>query len=693
MLRNIVIVLSLFTAPILTHAEVTNKDIAASIDTSALTHPYLFFSEKDKPALIERIKNDPECGDIMSRLIAEANRLLYTPVDRNIPVQGKNTNADWSEADRNGKYETYYISSINNAFSLAFVYQMTGEDRYARKAFEFADVVCDIPTWTMRAHEFPIIYERIMPWNVPDDQACFSFDHTNGETGRKMAMVYDWLYPALNRAGRDRIRGALLEKVITKVRGNYEYHWWATAYRCNWCGVCNAGLGMAALALLTEDPRLTDVVAESYYRIDRMYSELGVDGGWQEGGDYWVYGTMTSMYFADALKRVTHGKYNLFENERLRTNPVTFPLFISVPHERGYLNFEDSRFNNIFNRRTCHMIKKLVNETGSGIGAWFFNTYYTDGDTIYDILWPRPEINPVPPPEKSIHFRTIDWWVMRNDFDNPESVVVAGKAGKNDDPHHGHLDCGHVALYWRNQAFIRDLGSAYYDEYYFRNQRWDYPQASSAGHNVIFVNGETQLPGKTKNMPLNPDIGGTVLEFRTSPEKDYVIMDPANAYPGRELKGWRRHVILEKPLATIVLDEITADRGSEIEARFHSECTVACHDAFAMLTGDTGSMALIPVTGDADFHFRTGKHACQPINALRDYFEIPYFGAVVTAEHDKTILATIIVPVRDENEANDIADSALLKQNASGNMTLSYMWNGREHRSVFTVKSDGLVLE
>ena len=117
---------------------------------------------------------------------------------------------------------------------------------------------------------------------------------------------------------------------MTRVRGDYEFHWWATAYRCNWCGVCNSGIGLTGLALLTEHPQLTDIVAESYNHINGMFSELGVDGGWQEGGGYWRYGVETSTFFADALKRLTNSRYNLFENKRLKNNPVTFPLYISL---------------------------------------------------------------------------------------------------------------------------------------------------------------------------------------------------------------------------------------------------------------------------------------------------------------------------------------------------------------------------
>ena len=177
------------------------------------------------------------------------------------------THGDASELDRSSKYSQYYSTNRNNSFLLAFLYQMTGNQKYADKAFEFADAFCDLTTWTQRAHEFPIFYSSIMPWNVPDDQVNFNFDHFNGDSGRMMAAVYDWLYPALNRAQRDRIRGALIEKVITRVRGDYEFHWWATAYRCNLCGVCNSGVGLAGFALLKEHPQLTDIVAESFNRI------------------------------------------------------------------------------------------------------------------------------------------------------------------------------------------------------------------------------------------------------------------------------------------------------------------------------------------------------------------------------------------------------------------------------------------
>ncbi|MCF6332383.1 MAG: heparinase II/III-family protein [Draconibacterium sp.] len=689
LIEHLAFTLIFLSVAVLTSAQLTKSDIDKAIDIPFLKHPYLYFSEKEKPELQQRIKNDQECNDIFNKLKAQANMWLQMPVDKNIPIQGKNTRAGWSEFDRDGKYSNYYNTNRNNAFYLAFLYQMTGEQKYADKAFEFADAFCDLTTWTQRAHEFPIIYSRIMPWNVNDDQVNFNFDHYNGDSGRMMAAVYDWLYLGLNVAQRDRIRGALIEKVVTRVRGNYEFHWWATAYRCNWCGVCNSGVGLTGLALLTENPQLTDIVAESYNRINNMFNELGENGGWQEGGGYWNYGIHTSTFFADALKRITNGKYNLFENKRLKSNPVNFPLYISLQEKRS-LNFEDSGGSGLIG--STHLINKLATETNSKVAAWYRTNLLGAGNDIFDIIWPRPEIKPEPPKNPSIHFRTIDWWVMRSDFKDPKKVIVAGKAGKNDDPHHGHLDIGNFIVHWQGEYFIRDLGSGSYDEKYFDNARWDYPQASSAGHNVVFVNGEKQIPGKLRKQPYNFEVGGKVVEFRTSEKRDYVLMNPTKAYPNKELKGWRRHIVLEKPEITIVLDEIKAYPGAKIEVRFHPGVDFEIKKDFVFLKGEKGEMAFIPIVKQ-QFEIQQGKHASQFINATKDFSWIDYFDTEVKAQGEKTIVATLILPVTNSEEAQKIVASKQIKQDKLGDLSLSFKRKGISYLYEFNLSDDGLILK
>ena len=682
MLKKIFVIVGLlFIAAPMVFADITQKDIDKAIDKGKLKHPYLYFSEEDKPGIFERIKNEQEYGDIMNRLLAEANRLMYTPVPSHLPVQTKTPRYSGDELEQ----ELGVV--VEAAFSLAFVYQMTGEEKYARKAFEFADLVCDQPTWVPGAHLFPTIYDRVWPWGAKDDQVVFSYGQHTDHTVFRMAAVYDWLYNSLDKRQRDRIRGALLEKALLTVRGNYEYHWWARAYRCNWCAVCNSSLGVAAIALLTEDPQLTDIIAESYNRIGKTLDQIS-DGGWQEGLGYLAYTVWTSLDFAGVLKRVSDGKVNLYKHPRFDDAVKTF-IYCQIPPDRS-LHFGDSGSGKI---GTYNMFNQLMLETGNRYAAWLRKHFFNDRpDRLFDLLKPGSTLEPALPKTPSIHFPAVDWVIMRSDFTDPEKVVIAAKAGKNDDPHHGHLDCGHFILYWKGKEFIRDHGSAGYDKVYFDKERWDYPLASSIGHNVVLVNGEKQLACKLKNQPWNEDIGGKVIEFRPGDDRDYTLMDPSNAYPKKELKSWRRHIVLDKPVITVVLDEVKSAKGAEIEVRFHSAVPYDIGNGYVLLNGDNGLMALIPVVA-GHFTVSPGKHAVMMAQVNANLRRVPYFGTVVKAERDKTIIGTIILPVDDEREAGAISSSVKRTVDISGNLDLSFVKDGETYSYKYNSGKDGLVLE
>ena len=382
--------------------EVDTASMAAALRKD-LRHPYLYFSDEDKPAMLERIADDPIYGDIMKRLEAEGNRLLYTPVDNWLDIVKSGS----------GSISSFARGYVASAKTLAFLYQMSGDTTYVAKAFEFADAVCATPSWTGGgAHSFPIIYHRVWPINVPDDQVNFNYDIHTGDIAREMATVYDWLYPALDRCHRDRIRGALLENAITRVRGCYEYHWWASAYRCNWCSVCNSGLGCAAAALILDDPGLVDVIAAAYNGVEGYLNSFGVDGGWQEGCSYWSYGFPQSVYASDVFKRITNGRYNLFETGTLAERPVNFPVYTMFPNNKS-VYFCDS-----YSRRpgSTFIINKLAHESGSGMAAWYRENFFGTGRDIFDIIWPESGVSAAEPEHTSFYFRGIDWVIMRSDL-------------------------------------------------------------------------------------------------------------------------------------------------------------------------------------------------------------------------------------------------------------------------------------
>ncbi len=622
----------------------------------------------------------------MARLLAEGNRLLYTPVVDRIPAEGKNTRFTGL-----GEFEEYYYNYREWVIQLAFLYQMTGDEKYAEKSFEFADALCDLHTWVIRAHQFPIISSRVWPWNVPVDQVVFNSDIRNGSMARILGTVYDWLYPALDKRQRDRIRGALLEKAILPVHKHWDYHWWAHAYRCNWIGRCADGVGVAALALLTENPELIDAAIEAYNRLWRFYDEIGVDGGWQEGVGYW-YGLHHCTYFADSFKRITSGKCSLFDNPRFKANPGSFPLHCFIPPD-GQVDFCDGHFHIAATGR-AHTFNKIAAETADAGIAWYRENILGKGDSFFDIIWPRPDITPELPVIPSIHFRTIDWSVMRSDFTDPENIVVACKGGNNSDPHHGHLDIGQVCVYWRGEGYLGDLGAMQYDEQYFDETRWNYVHAASRGHNLIFVNGEEQLPGKLKGEVLDESIGGKILEFRTSDTRDYTLIDPTGAYAGEHLKGWRRHVVLEKNYPfVLILDEVFSEKGAEIEALFHSQGQFEVKKTFTLIHGEKGIMALIPLCSDGNITIQPGSHPHLPVRTDVMFERIPYVGTVVKASNERTILAHSLLPVEPDAEANFLAPSAKLFVEEDGSLRVAFGFGMPPLTFHFQKQPDGFILE
>ncbi|MBU2950942.1 heparinase II/III family protein [Tamlana agarivorans] len=650
-----------------------------------LKHPYLYFSSKSVSILQDRVTNNPKYSTVYDELLAETNFYLHMPVEKNAPIPDKNP-----RYTGNWDYHKYIDNNRKRAVKLAFLYQMTGEAKYAEKAFEFAEVVCDVPNWEDRAHMFPTIYSRVMPWNVPDDQVVFNFDLYAAHTAHGLAMVYDWIYNWMNVRQRDRIRGALLEKAILRVRGNWDFLWWASAERCNWLTHCASGVGMASLALLTEDPQLTDVISESYNRIWRAYDNIGQDGGWQEGTGYAFNNIEWAILYGEPLKRLTNNKYSLLDHPRIQKEGVSFFLWSLLPPDQK-VNFGDTS-NRI--TRNSAIFNALADQTKSPEAAWYANKINNlSKHNFWDIIFPETTVKPVQPVIKSRHFRSIDYVVMRSSFTDLETVTLVTKAGRHTDPHHGHLDCGDWGVHWRGESYIRGIGNIPYDEKSFDDARWTYPQAGSQGQNVIFVNGEEQIPGKWRGEPMDEGIGGDVLEYNYSDTREYVLMDGTNAYPKKELKLWRRHLILDKPLVSVVLDEIECAKGALIENRIHPIGAIEISDDhdFLLLKGEKGMMALIIITNDT-FNYVQGNHAYLPLQKSAKLNKIPYVDAELITSGEKTTMLTIVVPVETPLEAKAISQSVTRKIGKDGALNFSFLVKNKNHNYHFKSTSLGLVL-
>jgi hypothetical protein len=436
-----------------------------------------------------------------------------------------------------------------------------------------------------------------------------------------------------------------------------------------------------------------------------------LDGDWPEGVGYWSYGISVSLLYADVLNKLTQSEFNLFEHDKLVSNPVTFALYNLIPpgtHESDKdpatawetVNFQDSGHR-------CQIstfeYNKLAEAASSKEAIWLKNAIFGEkaGDKIFDIIWPQPNLSAGVPACASKHFRDYGWAVMRSDFDDPESFVLAGICGEQSDPYresyfqtHGKLIAGHFCLYWRGEGYVWDVGSPGYPRDYWTRNRWNYVRANCLGHNVVMVNGEQQISDN--------GAGGRIIEFRSRDDRDYSLMDPTGAYPGEELKNWRRHLVLDKPDAAVVLDEITADKGDEVNVRFHSACDSQANGNILMINGAGGKMALIAVV-DADWQFTGGEHiltdARDPIDSWSPGAEelkdrpFPFTDINFVMKKNKHYVVSVFVPVKDVEEAEDIAENIEVVKDISGDLRVAYSRGGKRSVLNFCSRKDGLLLK
>ena len=151
-------------------------------------------------------------------------------------------------------------------------------------------------------------------------------------------------------------------------------------------------------------------------------------------------------------------------------------------------------------------------------------------------------------------------------------------------------------------------------------------------------------------------------------------------------------MVLDKPEITVCLDEIDAAKNSNIEVRFHPGVDFEVKEDFVFLEGKKGKMMVIPVSSD-DTKLVEGKHACHFINATNDFFWVPYFDVAINSSKEKTTVATLIVPIKNMEEAKQIAASKEMKSDNNGNLSISFIKAGSTYTYQFENKKGGLVFK
>ncbi|MCK5120078.1 MAG: heparinase II/III family protein, partial [Candidatus Latescibacteria bacterium] len=473
-------------------------------------HPGLYFSKKEVPGLRAKATAYPA---IFQPIVDKIEERLKDP-----EIKGRALGAE----------------------ELAFVYTITGEERYADAAKEATWAILSETEWAALAHK-PLRVDLVV-----------------ARTARVLSEVYDGLYDVLTETERARIREAIIGRALNlflqTVKEKSE--WW-TGSQNNWRSVICGEMGIAALCMRAHYSDVRECVRCALEGVLSLLDLLGRDGGYYEGVGYWGYGIGEAVRFGEILRRVSGGAVDLFEHPYLKV-AGDFGLYCTTG-DGGSFNFGDSGYD----PANPTLMAKLAAQYQNPHHQWHVEKY--PPKDLYGFLWMDPELKAERPSEEagSKHFRDVGVAVMRNGWEE-QDTFLGFKSGWSTGGH-CHLDINSIVLTALGERLLSDYGGWTYAHYHgffdYRGGRWRFEGNQSVAHNTLLVDGR----GQTYGMPEYGDRYswkklGYMQRFSASETYDYVVGDASRAY-GELLGKFIRYAVLikgENPYV-VILDDLRSN--------------------------------------------------------------------------------------------------------------------------------------
>lgn len=467
-------------------------------------HPSLLFSDKDVPALKEKVQQG-WCKDALAVLKSHADE--YMSVGTNpYAFSSKVHSNQWA-----GRVLNQHVST------LTMVGLLTDEKKYIDKAVEIAVAAAAQAT----AKEF----------------ATYNDHLSVGDGGHAFAMAYDWLYAYLT----DEQRVLLRSKVEEFGAWLYDFSLPQKARRdpmnptdlsCNHNPVVNGALGLCGL-VLGDKPEWVEL-ATKYVRGYYKYSRD--DTGYNyEGLGYYCYGAWGADIYSWALKRSGGGDL-LAEDPKNKLVPRYF-LYQIAPWGGECVTMNDS---NQPDGAGAMMYTIADNKDGVGLWTWLRlwgpegTKTYSDGPGIaslaYALIFADPALKPVHPAEAKMPLNFV-FSGGRGSFRSSWTDDLAGMAtftcGFDQHRGHNHKDENSFTFFARGETFVIDPGYQPYDTH---------------SHNTVLVDG--QLQHRTGSQY---DVNGRMIGSKDFGEAWSISGDAKDAFaPDVGLAKAVRHLLFVK---------------------------------------------------------------------------------------------------------------------------------------------------
>ncbi len=290
---------------------VTKGELKASLEKAAeAQHPFVLADKTDFDVVRDEYKNGATgeyTEKLMESVLSNADALLDMSV---YPLMAY-------ELDEEDSILPISREVINRMVILGSAWQITGDEKYAERAWLELENVCGYDDW------------------------CTGHFLATAEMAFAVSIGYDWLYDYLTAEQKDLLAETAFEYAVTPALSKNYLKNWFTWSKNNWNSICYGGIGIACMTFSEYFPgEAAEFLSMCYANMPIAFENFVPGGVYAEGPGYSNSGMNAIVYFVATSKNFFGTDFGMSEIDGFR-QLGKFPAYITTP--TGVFNFGDNK--------------------------------------------------------------------------------------------------------------------------------------------------------------------------------------------------------------------------------------------------------------------------------------------------------------------------------------------------------------